>query len=122
MQNQLLNNFIYQVAVPGNTHREVGDVINLQLPTQIGKETDRIQMKQSSLVGGKFVVTRVSHIFTRKGAGIIGHSLSLHAMKDGLSRKLPGTDYTPTNYGTWEGKDTDEAIAVSGRRKGQSGR
>ena len=122
MQNQLLNNFIYQVAVPGNTHREVGDVINLQLPTQMGEETDRIQMKQSSLVGGKFVVTRVSHIFTRKGAGIIGHSLSLHAMKDGLSRRLPGTDYTPTNYGTWEGKDTDEAIAVSGRRKGQSGR
>jgi hypothetical protein len=121
MQNQLLNNFIYHITVPGNTHREVGDVINLQLPTKLGERTGDITMRQSTLVSGKFVVTRLSHIF-QKTQSRIEHSLSLHVMKDGLSRKLPGTDYVPSNFGTWEGKDTDEALAVSGRKPGQSGR
>ena len=121
MQNQLLNNFIYQITVPGNTHREVGDVINVQLPTQLGEKTGDITMTQSTLVSGKFVVTRLSHVFI-KTQSKVEHNLSLHIMKDGLSRKLPGTDYVPSNYGTWEGKDTDEALAISGRKKGQSGR
>ena len=121
MQNQLLNNFIYQITVPGNTHREVGDVINVQLPTQLGEKTGDITMTQSTLVSGKFVVTRLSHVFIKSQARV-ERSLSLHVMKDGLSRKLPGTDYVPSNYGTWEGKDTDEALAISGRKKGQSGR
>ena len=43
-------------------------------------------------------------------------------MKDSLSRKLPGTDYTPSNFGTEEGRDTEEALAVSGRIQGQAGR
>ena len=121
MQDQLLNNFIYQITVPGNTHREVGDVINLQLPTKLGELTSNITIRQSTLASGKFVVTRLSHVF-QKTQSRIEHSLSLHVMKDGLSRKLPGTDYVPSNFGTWEGKDTDEALAVSGRMKGQSGR
>ena len=28
----------------------------------------------------------------------------------------------PQSAGTWEGKDTDEALAVSGRLRGQAGR
>ncbi len=93
MQRHLLNSFIYNIKVKGNTSRSVGDVIYLDIPSALNEETSSPSQISSgsslnSLVSGNFLVTRVSHVFQRDQAGT-EHTLDIHVMKDSLMNKLP---------------------------------
>ena len=93
MQSHLLNSFIYNIRVKGNTSRSVGDVIYLDIPSALNEETTSPSQISSgsslnSLVSGNFLVTRVSHVFQRDQAGT-EHTLDINVMKDSLMNKLP---------------------------------
>ena len=93
MQKHLLNSFIYNIRVKGNTSRSVGDVVYLDIPSALNEETTSPSQISSgsslnSLVSGNFLVTRVSHVFQRDQAGT-EHTLDIHVMKDSLMNKLP---------------------------------
>lgn len=93
MQSYLLNSFVYNIKTKGNTSRSIGDVVFLDLPSALNEETSSPSQISSgsslnSLVSGNFLVTRVSHIFTRDQAGT-DHTLDMHVMKDSLMKKLP---------------------------------
>ncbi len=93
MQGLLLNSFIYNIKVKGNTHRSVGDIINLDIPTSLNEEINSASqlssgLRSNTLVSGNFIVTRLSHVFKRDSAST-DHILNLHIMRDSLSRKLP---------------------------------
>jgi hypothetical protein len=90
MQNRLLQSFIYQLVVPGNSHRTVGDVINVEIPSsslEAMASNNRTEYQSNALISGLFLVTRVSHIFTNEQSHI-DYNLNLHVMKDSLSRLL----------------------------------
>ena len=64
------------------------------------------------------------------------YTIHVEAIKDGYKSAISSTFEAkvptvqipnpltgiPQSAGTWEGKDTDEALAVSGRLRGQAGR
>tara|TARA_B100000424_G_scaffold128251_1_gene97044 strand:- start:2580 stop:4205 length:1626 start_codon:yes stop_codon:yes gene_type:complete len=91
MQMKLLNSFIYEVVVPGNSHRSVGDIINLEIPSSLLEaisSTTRTELQSNALASGSFLVTRLSHVFVNTHSHI-EYDLDMHVMKDTLSRKLP---------------------------------
>ena len=93
MQKILLNSFIYNVKAPGNTHRSIGDILFLDIPTALGESvnspaTISSGARSNTLVSGNYITTRVAHVFTKDQADV-SHTLSMHVMKDSLSRKLP---------------------------------
>ena len=108
MQMRLLNSFIYELVVPGNSHRSVGDVIDLEIPSSLLEAlstTTRSILQSNSLASGRFIVTRASHVFVNNHAAI-EYDLNLHVMKDSLSRKLP---VPTTNASTYAEQQEGEA-------------
>ena len=105
---RLLNSFIYELVVPGNSHRSVGDVIDLEIPSSLLEAlsaTTRSILQSNSLASGRFIVTRASHVFVNNHAAI-EYDLNLHVMKDSLSRKLP---VPTTNASTYAEQQEGEA-------------
>ena len=93
MQSHLLNSFIYNIKVKGNTSRSIGDVIYLDIPSALNEETSSASQISSgspinSMVSSNFLVTRLSHVFTRDQAGT-EHTMDMHIMRDSLMKKLP---------------------------------
>ena len=82
----LLNTFVYQVIVPGNTHRMVGDVVNLQIPTNFHDFQSTRQ--QNRLASGNFLVSSIEHRFLKSQQNI-SHNLAMVVMKDSMSGSLP---------------------------------
>ena len=81
---------------------------------------------------GKFLITSLRHKITQDE-----YTMHVEAIKDGYKSAIssgfeatdpvvqipnPVTGLSAAEFGTWEGKDSDAALAVSGRLKGQSGR
>jgi len=119
-------------SAPGDSSREVGDLISFDFPT----ENSKVAATSGRGTGhkyysGKFLITSLRHKITQDE-----YTIHVEAIKDGyksaISSTFEATDPViqipnpltgiPQSAGTWEGKDTDEALAVSGRLRGQAGR
>jgi hypothetical protein len=119
-------------SAPGDSSREVGDLISFDFPT----ENSKVAATSGRGAGhkyysGKFLITSLRHKITQDE-----YTIHVEAIKDGYKSAISsGFEVTaptvqvpnpatgiPQSAGTWEGKDTDEALAVSGRLKGQAGR
>lgn len=57
-------NTVVEVAVPGNSELMVGDVVNLEIPT--ATTLDKEDGKKDKYLSGKYLVTKVRHIFGSK--------------------------------------------------------
>ena len=120
-------------SAPGDSSREVGDLISFDFPT----ENSKVAASSGRGAGhkyysGKFLITSLRHKITQDE-----YTMHVEAIKDGYKSAIssgfgrtdpevqipnPRTGLSAAEFGTWEGKDSDEALAVSGRLKGQSGR
>jgi len=120
-------------SAPGDSSREVGDLISFDFPT----ENSKVAASSGRGAGhkyysGKFLITSLRHKITQDE-----YTIHVEAIKDGYKSAIssgfeatdpvvqipnPVTGLSAAEFGTWEGKDSDAALAVSGRLKGQSGR
>ena len=106
-------NVIITFTVPGNTSRHVGDLIEFAVPTHIPEDDSGISTVQigHQLYSGYYLISKIRHIIKKSG-----FEMDVELIKNSFAKRLPA------GFGTMEGKDTDEALAKSGRIKGQSGR
>lgn len=91
MQMKLLNSYIYQLILSGNSHRTIGDMIKVEIPSSMQEaitSTSKSHLQSNALVSGKFFVTRVSHVFVNLN-NMIDYNLDVRVMRDSLSRQLP---------------------------------
>ena len=109
-------NVIITFTVPGNTSRHVGDLIEFAVPTHIPEDDSEIGSVQigHQLYSGYYLISKIRHIITGGQNGKF--EMDVELIKNSFAKRLP------SGFGTMEGKDSDEALAVSGRIKGQSGR
>ena len=112
-QLKQLSNIRIGFRVPGDSSKHVGDVVEFDYPSHL--KIDNVYSGQAHhFYGGKYLITSVRHKLTQTNFET-EFELAKDSFKTRLEGQYPG-------HGTWEGKDTDEALAVSGRMKGQSGR
>ena len=106
-------NVIITFTVPGNTSRHVGDLIEFAVPSHIPEDDSEIGSVQigHQLYSGYYLISKIRNIIKKSG-----FEMDLELIKNSFAKRLP------SGFGTMEGKDSDEALAVSGRIKGQSGR
>ena len=99
--------------MPGNTSRHVGDLIRFEVPSHIPEDDSDIGSVQigHQLYSGYYLVSKIRHIIKKDG-----FEMDLELIKNSFAKRLP------SGFGTVEGRDTDEALAKSGRIKGQAGR
>ena len=109
-------NVIITFTVPGNTSRHVGDLIEFAVPSHIPEDDSEIGSVQigHQLYSGYYLISKIRHIITGGQNGKF--EMDLELIKNSFAKRLP------SSFGTVEGRDSDEALAKSGRKKGQSGR
>jgi hypothetical protein len=125
-QLQQLENVILRLEVPGDPNRRVGEIIEFEIPDPFDPETDH------RYYTGNYLVSRIQHRITP-----FSYSTTMRIVKDSLYEPLvpewPVTTLSKltdlssrsqdhVGHGTMKGKDSEEALAISGRIKGQSGR
>tara|TARA_B100001750_G_scaffold237565_1_gene242863 strand:+ start:844 stop:2667 length:1824 start_codon:yes stop_codon:yes gene_type:complete len=119
VQSQQMNNIKLNIRAPGLSTRTVGDLIEFKLPTQYLEDRDGFtQSSQHTYLSGYYLITKLRHHFTKEK-----YDIEFEAIKDSLNKAV-GKDRSAegSGHGTMVGKDTEEALAESGRMKGQSGR
>ena len=107
-------NIIVTFTVPGNTSRHVGDLIRFEVPSHIPEDDSDIGSVQigHQLYSGYYLISKIRHIIKKDK----NFEMDVELIKNSFAKRLP------SGFGTVEGRDTDEALAVSGRKKGQAGR
>lgn len=106
-------NIIVTFTVPGNTSRHVGDLIRFEVPSHIPHDSSEIGTVQigHQLYSGYYIISKIRHIIKKDG-----FEMDVELIKNSFAKRIP------SGFGTMEGRDTDEALAESGRIKGQAGR
>ncbi len=106
-------NVIITFTVPGNTSRHVGDLIEFAVPSHIPEDDSEIGSVQigHQLYSGYYLISKIRHIIKKSG-----FEMDVELIKNSFAKRLP------SGFGTMEGRDTDQALAESGRIKGQAGR
>ena len=106
-------NVIITFTVPGNTSRHVGDLIEFAVPSHIPEDDSEIGSVQigHQLYSGYYLISKIRHIIKKDG-----FEMDVELIKNSFAKRLP------SGFGTMEGRDTDQALAESGRIKGQAGR
>jgi hypothetical protein len=106
-------NIIVTFTVPGNTSRHVGDLIRFEVPSHIPQDSSEIGSVQigHQLYSGYYLISKIRHIIRKEK-----FEMDLELIKNSFAKRLP------SGFGTVEGRDSDEALAESGRIKGQAGR
>jgi hypothetical protein len=107
-------NVIITFTVPGNTSRHVGDLIEFAVPSHIPEDDSEIGSVQigHQLYSGYYLISKIRHIIKKDG----NFEMDVELIKNSFAKRLP------SGFGTMEGRDTDQALAESGRIKGQAGR
>jgi len=106
-------NIIVTFTVSGNTSRHVGDLIRFEVPSHIPQDSSEIGSVQigHQLYSGYYLISKIRHIIKKDG-----FEMDVELIKNSFAKRLP------SGFGTMEGRDTDQALAESGRIKGQAGR
>jgi len=106
-------NIIVTFTVPGNTSRHVGDLIRFEVPSHIPEDDSDIGSVQigHQLYSGYYLISKIRHIIRKEK-----FEMDLELIKNSFAKRLP------SGFGTVEGRDSDAALAESGRIKGQAGR
>ena len=106
-------NIIVTFTVPGNTSRHVGDLIRFEVPSHIPQDSSELTSVQigHQLYSGYYIISKIRHIIKKDG-----FEMDVELIKNSFAKRIP------SGFGTVEGRDTDEALAESGRIKGQAGR
>jgi len=106
-------NIIVTFTVPGNTSRHVGDLIRFEVPSHIPADDSDIGSVQigHQLYSGYYLISKIRHIIRKEK-----FEMDLELIKNSFAKRLP------SGFGTVEGRDSDAALAESGRIKGQAGR
>jgi len=106
-------NIIVTFTVPGNTSRHVGDLIRFEVPSHIPQDSSELTSVQigHQLYSGYYIISKIRHIIKKDG-----FEMDVELIKNSFAKRLP------SGFGTVEGRDTDEALAESGRIRGQAGR
>ena len=120
VQSQQMNNIKLSIRAPGLSTRTVGDLIEFKLPTQYLEDRDGFtQSTHHTYLSGYYLITKLRHHFNKEK-----YEIEFEAIKDSLKKPVGKDRSAPaaSGHGTMTGKDTEEALAKSGRMKGQSGR
>ena len=110
-------NIIVTFTVPGNTSRHVGDLIRFEVPSHIPQDSSQLSSVQigHQLYSGYYLISKIRHRIWKEDRNT-RFEMDVELIKNSFAKRLP------SGFGTVEGRDSDEALAVSGRIKGQSGR
>ena len=110
-------NVIVTFTVPGNTSRHVGDLIRFEVPSHIPADSSEIGSVQigHQLYSGYYLISKIRHRIWKEDQNT-RFEMDVELIKNSFAKRLP------SGFGTVEGRDSDEALAESGRIKGQAGR
>jgi hypothetical protein len=123
-QKLQMRSIVISFTVPGDSTREVGDLIYFSYPTERAEVRDTGMMEEHKYYSGRYLITAIRHRITSNE-----YTMIIEASKDSYLSK-PSTGFgaepaeiqSPDGAGTWGSKDSAVALAESGRIKGQSGR